>query len=637
MYYILLMFVCCAVKSEVVSNYYVVEMPESDTPQQNVKDIKKDFRVYWNVPTMQCTSKKILFENLYEKFGIIQNDGDRFNGEKITILYEPGDFPAIFKNESSGKYRLRNGGVPQEGSLEEHIDAFRIDLNQTIPDPKFDGIGIIDFESWRPVFRQNFGVLVPYKDVSIEIEKQLHWWWPKTWIQAQATQRFEAAARRFMQTTLSIAKQMRPKALWGYYGFPHCFNMASNNMKETCAKNVPEENDSSVSLSSTQLSSLINGRVKESVRVRFKNTPVLPYFWFRYRDAGFMKQEDLSVALSTLYQSKASGLIIWGSSNDVNTVDKCKKLYNYVETILGPKIAKYTKQNVFKDEINNELNNTLTTVELSTTEVPENTTISMKIGQIDPEYDWIPPKNYTEDISQQVDEELTKKGFNRTENNEVDVLSSGAGIDFLYDALLNVESNGENEDIEQTTRSADSDESSQSTAVTNNGLKDDMFDVSEDYTQETSTILVEITTDDQKNIPYNHSTTNVIEYTENYTNGEITNEYETTQLNTDKESENFQSTEDSFYDLSNFFSSSEETSDYLIKVEKINVTSEETSSDYSYKENSSDYSDYFVVLRYYNVNKTKSQKRMVFQQIDREDISEVTENSDQVVTYVYGK
>lgn len=114
-------------------------MPESDTPQQNVKDIKKDFRVYWNVPTMQCTSKKILFENLYEKFGIIQNDGDRFNGEKITILYEPGDFPAIFKNESSGKYRLRNGGVPQEGSLEEHIDAFRIDLNQTIPDPKFDG------------------------------------------------------------------------------------------------------------------------------------------------------------------------------------------------------------------------------------------------------------------------------------------------------------------------------------------------------------------------------------------------------------------------------------------------------------------------------------------------------------------
>ena len=45
------------------------------------------------------------------------------------------------------------------------------------------GIGIIDFESWRPIFRQNFGTLVPYKDVSIEIEKKLHWWWPKPWIQ----------------------------------------------------------------------------------------------------------------------------------------------------------------------------------------------------------------------------------------------------------------------------------------------------------------------------------------------------------------------------------------------------------------------------------------------------------------------
>lgn len=59
----------------------------------------------------------------------------------------------------------------------------------------------------------------------------------------QAKRRFEEAAREFMQATISLAKQMRPLALWGYYGFPYCFNMATNNKNESCADNVPEEND----------------------------------------------------------------------------------------------------------------------------------------------------------------------------------------------------------------------------------------------------------------------------------------------------------------------------------------------------------------------------------------------------------
>ncbi|KAI5631570.1 hyaluronidase domain-containing protein [Phthorimaea operculella] len=95
-------------------------------------------RVYWNVPTNQCRSKRIPFENL-KQFGIIQNEKDDFRGDKIVIFYDPGLFPAIFQNQTSGQLRYRNGGVPQEGDLEEHLESFRAVVNQTIPDPDFRG------------------------------------------------------------------------------------------------------------------------------------------------------------------------------------------------------------------------------------------------------------------------------------------------------------------------------------------------------------------------------------------------------------------------------------------------------------------------------------------------------------------
>ncbi|XP_050356474.1 uncharacterized protein LOC126777503 isoform X2 [Nymphalis io] len=342
------------------------------------------------------------------------------------------------------------------------------------------GIGIIDFESWRPIFRQNFGTLVPYKDVSYEIEKKLHWWWPKSWINAEAKQRFEASARTFMQTTLSIAKQMRPKALWGYYGFPYCFNMAGQNLKEDCASNVLAENDitywmwsestalypsvySSRNLSSDQLGSLVRGRVREANRVRRYETPVLPYYWFRYREGGYMTEEDLNVVLKSFYKSNASGFVIWGSSKDVNTVSKCKNLYSYVENVLGPTIAKYIKKiniandviietppelNLVNETVTSDINMTNKTSGIESAEKSTNSPV-----EIDPEYDWIPPENYTQDISQNVEKELQKKGFNKTENRtEIKTLNDSVVVDMIFDALIKADNNNESENSKPTTR-----------------------------------------------------------------------------------------------------------------------------------------------------------------------------------------
>lgn len=44
---------------------------------------------------------------------------------------------------------------------------------------KKKGISVIDFESWRPIFRQNFGVLQPYIDLSVKLVMKEHKYWKK--------------------------------------------------------------------------------------------------------------------------------------------------------------------------------------------------------------------------------------------------------------------------------------------------------------------------------------------------------------------------------------------------------------------------------------------------------------------------
>jgi hypothetical protein len=50
------------------------------------------------------------------------------------------------------------------------------------------GFGVIDFEKWRPIWRQNWASLLPYQEVSRKIEKrrQPFWWTPKQ-IEAEVT------------------------------------------------------------------------------------------------------------------------------------------------------------------------------------------------------------------------------------------------------------------------------------------------------------------------------------------------------------------------------------------------------------------------------------------------------------------
>ncbi|XP_050450182.1 hyaluronidase-like isoform X1 [Cataglyphis hispanica] len=330
--------------------------PEAGNPQQ--------FDVYWNVPSFLCHKYGVKFEDL-KNFGIRQNANDKFRGEEIAILYDPGMFPALL-TDKNGIVKKRNGGVPQEGDLNKHLEIFRKHLIQQIPDESFNGVGVIDFESWRPIFRQNWASLEPYKSLSIKLEREKHPIWSDAAIKKEAKRRFEKYGRIFMEETLKTAKKLRPNATLGYYGYPHCFNHTPGQRDAHCNRQTMVENDEIswlFTLEDVHMPSLylrqeikkvdrvgfVKGRVSEALRIAEKNSRkqrVLPYHWFKYQDHrdNFLTKEDTKNTINIIANLGADGIIIWGSSEDTNSEEKCKDLQQYVKDVLGPAIKRIKQQ-----------------------------------------------------------------------------------------------------------------------------------------------------------------------------------------------------------------------------------------------------------------------------------------------------
>jgi len=53
---------------------------------------------------------------------------------------------------------------------------------------------------------------------------------------AQAKKEFESAGRAMFESTITLGKELRPKALWGFYGFPDCY--ANKDYKYQCTPQV---------------------------------------------------------------------------------------------------------------------------------------------------------------------------------------------------------------------------------------------------------------------------------------------------------------------------------------------------------------------------------------------------------------
>ncbi|KAK6634016.1 hypothetical protein RUM44_004623 [Polyplax serrata] len=334
----------------------------------------KDFKVYWNVPTFLCHKHNINFKPYTKKYGIISNANDSFRGKEINILYDPGLFPAVMKNRK-GIVSDRNGGIPQLGNITDHLEAFRKVIDEVVT-KDLSGLGIIDFEAWRPTFRQNWQDQVIYKNMSKDLERQYHPQWTEKKIQASAKTHFEESAREFMQKTLELALLLRPNATWGYYGFPYCYNFRSKDIPH-CPDIVLKENNellwlfnsSTALFPSIYMSSrfdefeqvkFVVGRLNEAWRVAILKSkrnfpPVYPYIWFKYYDSeNYLSKANIYTALEITRRYKMGGAVIWGASNDVNSKEKCETLLEYLKTVLGPTVAR-----VHRNENNVEQSNSI--------------------------------------------------------------------------------------------------------------------------------------------------------------------------------------------------------------------------------------------------------------------------------------
>uniref|UniRef100_A0A182HNI5 Hyaluronidase n=1 Tax=Anopheles arabiensis TaxID=7173 RepID=A0A182HNI5_ANOAR len=156
-----------------------------------------------------CNQFGFEFSSVNRTYSVVQNRNDTFRGNAVSILYDPGKFPALLEKPSTKTLYKRNGGVPQEGNLTEHLEIFERHLDELIPDRNFSGIGIIDFESWRPIYRQNFGSLQPYKDLSVKIERERHPYWSGNHLEREVGKQINCFSSVNDTTTSPVATTKR--------------------------------------------------------------------------------------------------------------------------------------------------------------------------------------------------------------------------------------------------------------------------------------------------------------------------------------------------------------------------------------------------------------------------------------------
>ena len=71
------------------------------------------------------------------------------------------------KQVVAGQPHFCNGGVPQSTDLSAHAAKIRRDIDGAIPDPEWDGLAFIDYESWQPVW--DWWVQMPATVVGLEL------------------------------------------------------------------------------------------------------------------------------------------------------------------------------------------------------------------------------------------------------------------------------------------------------------------------------------------------------------------------------------------------------------------------------------------------------------------------------------
>ncbi|XP_015237529.1 PREDICTED: hyaluronidase-1-like [Cyprinodon variegatus] len=322
------------------------------------------FLTVWNAPTENCLSKYGVDLDL-GMFSIVQNQNQTFLGENITIFYTDklGLYPRY-----SAQGQAINGGVPQNSSLETHLRVSTEDIDHYIPNRDFQGLAVVDWESWRPVWERNWDSKKVYKEGSIALVRSRHPDWTPAQVEAAARVEFEQFGRQFMEETQKLGQKMRPNGLWGFYGFPNCYNHynKSENYTGKCPDVEIKRNDelfwlwnASTALYpdiylSVEMRGLgeevllyVHHRILEALRaadyVTPSQLPIFPYARIVYTySLEFLSKEHLIYTVGESTALGAAGVVLWGDHTFDKSKATCEAVKFYIDETLGPYLVNVT-------------------------------------------------------------------------------------------------------------------------------------------------------------------------------------------------------------------------------------------------------------------------------------------------------
>ncbi|XP_051509584.1 hyaluronidase-3 isoform X1 [Myxocyprinus asiaticus] len=340
-----------------------VILPPSYPSQNIVKGVEsvlgqKSFSVIWNMPTARCQRRYGVSLPL-RQYNIIHNSEQRFLGQNINIFYHRrlGLYPYI--NRQGSKV---NGGLPQHGNLKAHLLLAEAQINDVLQQT-FSGLAVIDWEAWQPTWMWNFGTRMVYRKLSKQLVRWEHPEMLEKEVKLKAKEEFESAARDFMGETLRLGVHLCPKGLWGFYGFPSCFNnnvQGKSGYTGQCHNGTEKLNDKLAVLwqqstalypsiyvwrklaGHTHVQLMVRHRILEALRVASQHSsgtaalPVFPYARVAFTHTlMFLNQTDLEHTLGESAALGAAGVVLWGELSFAKSKRQCTFLREYVTSVLG--------------------------------------------------------------------------------------------------------------------------------------------------------------------------------------------------------------------------------------------------------------------------------------------------------------
>ncbi|XP_074861794.1 hyaluronidase-4 [Carettochelys insculpta] len=327
---------------------------------------RKPFIAAWNAPTDQCSLKYNIMLNL-KMFHVIGSPLAKARGQNVTIFYvnRLGYYPWYTSQEIPV-----NGGLPQNFSLQTHLEKAGRDIQYYIPAEDFKGLAVIDWEYWRPQWARNWNTKDIYRRKSRKLISETQGNISANDIEYLAKLSFEESAKAFMKETIELGIKSRPLGLWGYYLYPDChnYNLHNQDYIGSCPESEVLRNnelswlwDSSAALypsigikktlgNSGNVLRFSQFRVNESMRISSMTAhdyalPVFVYTRLSYRDdpLAFLSKQDLISTIGETAALGASGVVIWGDMNLTSSEGNCTKVKQFIASELGVYIINVTK------------------------------------------------------------------------------------------------------------------------------------------------------------------------------------------------------------------------------------------------------------------------------------------------------